>query len=208
MNFTFKNIKAAVIALAAWFLFANIIVEFLRVSQDNPLQEPMSTYLLGPWGWLQSAAYIGFSISMVLGAFYIWNHRGIYWSFMIGALGMLMVVFTKWVEQYFSGEIHHTLLLIHGLSAAMTFIGFNIALVMVSWGTMYVIAAFLAPITTLSMTVFGNIFQTHDLAHFSHIIFSPQAIQEKNYTLWLVLTFIAVVWQLSNEQRTITGPKV
>lgn len=125
MNFLHANLFYITLAI---FVAGNIIVEWLRRRTENFLQQPLSDFLTGRYGWIQSLAYLIFGLGLAwLG--YI-THISLYY---VAAVAIGFVVATKWDYYYHprQGWIEHA----HIISAGIAYTGAILGVLMTTWHT-------------------------------------------------------------------------
>jgi hypothetical protein len=188
-----KKVAPLILLLTVLFVIANIACEVLRIPRDNPLVEPMSTYLAGPYGIFQSASYIGLAIAVALVGYYICIRHWTRKSFYVGAMGLILVVITKYMCLHSSGDIHMALELSHVLSALTAFFGINIGLIGASYGTLAFALSIIGPTISLALEAFHSTVNSL-LNGIFHITINGSPIEEKLYTIFLILTFFIMVY--------------
>lgn len=175
MNFLHANLFYITLAI---FVAGNIIVEWLRRRTENFLQQPLSDFLTGRYGWIQSLAYLIFGLGLAwLG--YI-THISLYY---VAAVAIGFVVATKWDYYYHprQGWIEHA----HIISAGIAFGAATAGLIVERPG----ILPWLAPISYSAVmltwkTVSACIHRTTGVTP------DNQTVGEKVYTAGLLLSFI------------------
>ncbi|MGA9854297.1 MAG: hypothetical protein WBR29_03340 [Gammaproteobacteria bacterium] len=194
---------STVLVLTAIFIGGNIAVEYWRRKTDNPLTQPLSDYLTGPYGWIQSIAYLCFAAAMPLLALYSHGSEIVFNSFLVGGIALVGVVLTKWVQRRATGSLYDNIEHLHVLCAGLAFGGCTVGL----WLNVGIFTPLgwlvsVAPLTTLALT-FGWpsieqwLVKTFDC---NPEELSASTLQEKNYTAWLLAAFIAVAVYVSRGQ--------
>lgn len=87
--------QTVVLILTLFFVAANVFTEYMRRKTDNPLQQPMSAYLTGPYGVVQDYGFFALAIALVLLAV---NALSVFaWSvpLILAAVALAVVVKTK-----------------------------------------------------------------------------------------------------------------
>lgn len=137
------------------FLGTNLITEYLRRSTDNPLQQPISDYLTGPYSLIQDAGFFGLSVALGLlsyftpGPLWLW-HIPLYCA---GA-ALVGVVVTKYAQLNKRGVIYQDLEDTHLACAAVAFGGVTLAELCKSWGTPLAVWPAAAMIAAVLFTLF------------------------------------------------------
>lgn len=87
--------RTAVLILTLFFVAANVFTEYMRRKSDNPLQQPMSAYLTGPYGTIQDYGFCALALALAIlaaAALPVFS-----WSvpLILAAVAMVAVVETK-----------------------------------------------------------------------------------------------------------------
>lgn len=160
------------------FLLANIIVEYLRRDQDDIWEQPMSAYLAGSYGWIQSIAYILFSIGLILTGILTGQ-----WIFYLASAGLIIVVVTKHYKEE-KDIIEH----IHVIGAGFAFLCTQIGILRELHNTIFMPLAWL-PLIILGTTFFA----WKPISNLIPEQADKDAVQEKLYTLFLIAAFTITV---------------
>ena len=165
------------------FIFGNVYAEIKR-GQLNPETQPISAYLTGPYGVWESSGFLLFSLSL-LG---LLGHGPGWWQglVLVTAAALWFVVLSKWLIKYglygwvfcsTANQVER----IHLISAGIAFtlaVGVEAT---VLWPSLWVIIPFAAPLSALGFYLFDR---------------KQTAINEKAYTLFLLLGMLAVIVRL------------
>lgn len=190
---TQHDMKLLLVILTLLFFCVNVAVEFARRKTLNPLEQPLSAYLTGPYGWLQSAAYLGFSVALFLTTALYNSPTREALAFLIGGLALWPVVLTKWVElepwaQKYEGALEH----VHIFSAGVAFLGCTLGILWHNAGT---------PLETLVALPVGIllciVFFWHNIepliVRLFGVIPDQSTIEEKAYFVPLVAAYLITV---------------
>lgn len=160
------------------FVIGNVLVEWLRRGTDNFLQQPLSDFLTGKYGWLQSLAYLIFGLGFAWLGFTV--HI---WLYYVAAVAVGLVVATKWGYYYHPSEawIEHA----HVISAGIAFGAATAGLIVERHG----ILPWLGPIAySASMLVWKSL--SSFIQRSTGVTPDQQAVGEKIYTAGLLLSFV------------------
>ncbi|MGA9851830.1 MAG: hypothetical protein WBR15_02745 [Gammaproteobacteria bacterium] len=161
-------------ALVLFFIFGNVYAEAMNKTL-NPISAPMSSYLTGPYGKLQSASFLGLALCMLL---LIPLHAGLPWliSLIVCAASIIVVVATKWLMLSQPSEAA-TLERIHVISAGLAFVCATLAETDYFLHSPWLWLALAAPISAVLWNRFA-----------------PQqtALEEKSYALCVTASLVRI----------------
>jgi hypothetical protein len=170
------------IAVLAFFVLANVIVEYKNRKLFPPFRTDLSGYLAGvPWHWLQDAGYLILALSLPAIGFYL-GGLSVEILFSLACVGLVTVVVTKLVIQYagLGAFANSDLETAHVASAGVTYGCLTVALLIHSWlqPNATFICALLAPLSA---------------AAFNRLASGKTALEEKIYTLFLLIAIFAAL---------------
>lgn len=175
MNILYANFFYITLAI---FVAGNILVEWLRRHTDNFLQEPLSDFLTGRYGCIQSWAYLIFGLGFAWLAYT--THI---WLYYVAAVAIGLVVDTKW--DYYLHPTKSWIEHAHVISAGIAFAAATAGLIVQRHG----ILPWLGPIAySASMLVWKPL--SAFIQRVTGITPDQQAVGEKVYTAGLLLSFI------------------
>jgi hypothetical protein len=166
----------------AFFVAANVAVEYRNRKSLPPFRSDLSAYLAGvPWFWLQDLGYLALAVCFPL----IGERFGglaVEILFDVSAFGLVVVVLTKDLIAYsgLNPLVKGDLEIAHVAAAGLTFGLLTVALLVHSWlepSTTFV-AALLAPLSA---------------AAFNRLAPKKTALEEKAYTLFLLIAILAAL---------------
>ncbi len=162
------------LVLVLFFIAANIFAELMR-KDLNPLVDPMSSYLTGPYGAVQSASYVGLSVCLML-LFPRLSAPAWHISLIVAAIAVLTVVATKWIMLSNSTQ-HASLERIHVIAAGLAFLGVTIAEIVFFWHTQYELLSFAAPASAVA---------------WSRLAPTKTALEEKSYAALICVGLLVI----------------
>lgn len=163
------------------FLGGNFYAEWINRHTMSPFSNPLSSYIAGvPGSKVQTASYLALAIALFIYAFtnVPFTHYFESIPLMLVLPGMLSILGTKWyihLEKPKSTTLAET---IHVTSAGITFLLITVYEVAVLYGHPLFWTAFLAPAITLL---------------FNRLLPKQTTLEEKTYTLFLLLTFLIIL---------------
>ncbi len=169
-------------AVIAFFILANVIVEYRNRKLWPPFSTDLSGYLAGvPLSWLQDAAYLVLALTLPSIGFWL----GGLWVetlMCLACVGLVFVVVTKLVIHYagLNPFTNSDLELAHLASAGLTYACITVALLIHSWLTPSAtfVCALLAPLSAAAFNLLAN---------------GNPALAEKTYTLFLLIAILAAL---------------
>lgn len=164
--------KTLVLLLVLFFVAANVAVEYLRRKTDNPLQQPMSAYLTGPYGVIQDYGFFALALAFVLlaaGALPVFS-----WSIplILAAGAMVAVVETKRMQIGVDDTRRSAIEKWHLAAAGIAFVGVTFAEFRASLGNE---TLFLFPLAAVCAAALFTLFRR-----------TETAVLEKLYTILLI----------------------
>lgn len=169
-------------AVIGFFVAANVAVEYRNRRLFPPFRDDLSEYLADvPWFWLQDAGYFALAFALPAIGFTL----GGLWVeilFSVACVALVFVVLTKLVIHYggvgpfVAGEMETA----HLVSAGVAFGAITVALLIHSWlrPNITFVASLLAPLSA---------------AAFNRLAPQRTAIEEKTYTLCLLIAILAAL---------------
>lgn len=143
------------------FILSNVVVEGLRLSRDNPLREPMSAYLKGPYSEFQVEGYALLALGLIAFGEAIkrvsMTTQRILW---VTAVSLVGVVVTK--------LLHHGVVIehVHTTFAGLAFLSLTVAEIVYgckadTWNVLFPIVALVIflVIAIMTPTYTGPIFE-------------------------------------------------
>jgi hypothetical protein len=170
------------IAILAFFVLSNVIVEYRNRKLFPPFRTDLSGYLsVVPLHWLQDAGYLVLALALPAIGFYL-GGLSVEILFSLACVGLISVVVTKRVIQYakLGPFVNSDLETAHIASAGVTYGCLTAALLIHSWlqPNVTFICALLAPLSA---------------AAFNRLASGKTALEEKTYTLFLLIAIFAAL---------------
>lgn len=170
------------IAVLAFFVLANVIVEYKNRKLFPPFRTDLSGYLAGvPWHWLQDAGYLILALALPAIGFYL-GGESVEILMSLACVGLIAVVITKLVIYYggLGPFINASLETVHIWAAGMTYGCLTASLLIHSWlePNAVFVCALLAPLSA---------------ATFNRLAGGKTALEEKTYTLFLLIAIFAAL---------------
>jgi len=113
-------LTAFVMALVVAFVVVNVYAEAMR-HDLNPLKAPLSSYLTGPYGVVQSAGYVGLMLALLLLPAALPTTGYLFVPTDMSAIALGGVVITKWLQLRATPNEHTLLETVHVVSAGIAF---------------------------------------------------------------------------------------
>ena len=166
----------------AFFIAANVAVEFRNRKALPPFRSDLSAYLAGvPWFWVQDLGYLVLAVFLPLIGYSL-GGLAVEILFDVSAFGLVVVVGTKDLIAYSGlnplekGDLE----IAHVAAAGLTFALLTVALLIHSWlePSATFISALLAPLSA---------------AAFNRLAPKKTALEEKAYTLFLLIAMLAAL---------------
>ena len=168
--------------IIAFFIAANVAVEYRNRAILPPFRSDLSAYLAGvPWFWVQDLGYLALAVCLPLIGYWL-GGLAVEVLCDVSAVGLVVVVVTKDLIAYskFNPLVKGDLEIAHVAAAGLTFGLLTVALLVHSWlepSTTFV-AALLAPLSA---------------AAFNRLAPNRTALEEKTYTLLMLVAMLSAI---------------